>query len=111
MEEKDKILALLKPLVEDLVNGKLALIRETGRSGPYTVEELQEQLDDYGGTLTAPPETDYQNLDLYEIDDEPEWVLEYDLWIDGEKSDLTLTCTLRLTDQEQSIIIDSIHVL
>ena len=111
MEEKDGILALLKPLVEDLASGKLALIVESGRSGPYTVAELEEQLDDYGGILTVPPEIDYQNLDLYEIDDEPEWVLEYDLWVDGEKSDLTLTCTVWLTDQEQSIAIDSIHVL
>lgn len=111
MKEKDEILALLIPLVEDLVSGKLELIKETGRSGPYTVEELKEQLDDYGGTLTASPEIDYKNLDLYEIDDEPEWVLEYELWVDGEKSDLTLTCTVRLTDQEKSIAIASIHVL
>lgn len=111
MEEKDEILALLIPLVEDMVNGKLEFIVETGRSGPYTVEELKEQLDDYGGTLTASPETDYQNLDLYEIDEEPEWVLEYDLWVDGEKSDLTLTCTVLLTEQEKLISIDSIHVL
>ncbi len=111
MEEIDEILALLKPLVEDLVNGKLDLIVETGRNGPYTVEELKEQLDDYGGILTASPKTDYKNLDLYEIDDEPEWMLEYELWVDGEKSDLTLTCTVRLTEQEKSIAIDSIHVL
>lgn len=111
MKEKGKILTLLIPLVEDLVNGNLELIKETGRSGPYTVEELKEQLDDYGGILTAPPEADYKNLELYEIDDEPEWVLEYLLWIDGQKIDLTLTCTVRLTDQEKSIAIDSIHVL
>ncbi|TAA72667.1 DUF7668 domain-containing protein [Planococcus salinarum] len=111
IEEKEEILALLISLVKDLVNGKLKLIVETGRSGPYTVEELKEQLVDYGGTLTASPETDYKNLDLYEIDDKPEWMLEYELWVDGEKSDLTLTCTVRLTEKEKSIAIDSIHVL
>ncbi|WP_425440380.1 DUF7668 domain-containing protein [Planomicrobium soli] len=26
--------------------------------------------------------------------------MEYELWVDGEKSDLTLTCTVRLTEQE-----------
>lgn len=67
------------PLVKELVSDKLELIKETGRSGPYIVKELQKQLDDYGGTSTALPETDYQKLDLYEIDDEHECVLEYDL--------------------------------
>lgn len=111
MEEKDEILALLKPLVEDLVNGELELIKEAGRSGSYAVEELKEQLDIYGGILTAPPEMVYQNLYLYEINDEPEWVVEYELWIEGEKSDLTLTCTVQLTEQVKPISIDSIHVL
>lgn len=50
---------MLRPLNDDLVNDKLALIKETGRSGPFTVDELKEELDESGGTLTAPLETRY----------------------------------------------------
>jgi hypothetical protein len=109
--DSERIIRNLKPLVQDLVNDKLLLIQKTDRSGPYTAEELKELIEEYGGELTSPPQDDYTNINIIEIADDPEYVVEYDLWVDGEKSDLTLSCSVRLFERMEKISINNIHVL
>jgi hypothetical protein len=109
--EFEKIIPMLKPLVENLVEGKYQLIQLTGRSWPYTSEELKELVEEYGGKLTIPPDEDYKNINIIEVEDEPEYFIEYELWVDGEKSDLTLSCTVQFTEDEVRIMIENIHVL
>ena len=109
--EVEKIIHILKPLVENLVEGEYQLIQLTGRSGPYTSEELKELVEEYGGKLTIPPDEDYKNINIIEVEDEPEYFIEYELWVDGEKSDLTLGCTVQFTEDEVRIMIENIHVL
>ena len=74
-------------------------------------EELKELVEEYGGKLTIPPDEDYKNINIIEVEDEPEYFIEYELWVDGEKSDLTLGCTVQFTEDEVRITIENIHVL
>lgn len=106
-----KIILLIKPLVIDLVNRDFDFIVESGRNGPYTVGELEELIEDYGGQLTLPPEDDFLNLNIIKIEDEPEYAVEYELWVNNEKSDLTLSCIIREEREECKISIENIHVM
>ena len=58
-----------------------------------------------------PPDEDYKNINIIEVEDEPEYFIEYELWVDGEKSDLTLSCTVQFIEDEVRIMIENIHVL
>ncbi|RCW41267.1 DUF7668 domain-containing protein [Paenibacillus prosopidis] len=108
---RDNILAVLKPLIHDLVSGNFELIEQSGRNGPYSSLELKELIDEYGGQLTSPPEDDFININVIEIENEPEYAVEYELWIDNTKSDLTLSCTVRTETDKETISIENIHVL
>lgn len=102
----------VKDLVEKLINQEYELLHQTGMCGEYTSKEIEELINEYGGTLTEASVEDYEDMAIYEIDDEPEYVIEYDLWVDGEKSDLTLTATIRYEEgKETRITIDNIHVM
>lgn len=94
-----------------MVSGKFEEIERVGKSGPYSASELKELIDEYGGHLTLPPDDDFVNINKIKIQNEPEYVIEYELWIDNEKSDLTLSCTVREENNSASISIDNIHVL
>lgn len=110
--EVSELSLLVKGLVKKLINKEYELIYQTGMSGEYTSQEIEGLINEYGGTLTEPPLEDYEEMDIYEIDEEPEYVIEYDLWVDNEKSDLTLTATIRYEeDKETQITIDNIHVM
>lgn len=103
---------VVKELVQKLINMDYETIFQTGMSGEFTSKEIEELINEYGGKLTGPPIGDYEDIEIYEIDDEPEYVIEYDLWVDGQKSDLTLTATIRFEEgKETSITIDNIHVM
>jgi hypothetical protein len=106
-----KIYSLLKSLVYDLVSGNFEQIEKLGKSGPFSASELKELIDEYGGKLTFPPDDDFANINRIKIDNEPEYAIEYELWIDNEKSDVTLSCTVREENNSESISIDNIHVL
>lgn len=103
---------VVKELVQRLIKKEYELIFQTGMSGEYTSKEIEELINEYGGKLTDPSVDDYEDMNIYETDDEQEYVIEYDLWVDGETSDLTLTATIRFeAGKVTSITIDNIHVM
>lgn len=106
-----KIIPSLKPLVESLVKCEYQLIQLTGRGGSFTANELKELVNEYGGMLTIPPKEDYKNINIIEVECEKEYLIEYELWVDGEKSDLTLSCTVQYTEEKVKIMIENIHVM
>jgi hypothetical protein len=67
----DIIISLLKPLVNNLVNGDYEIIEHTDRSGLYTSEEIKELVDEYSGNLTTPPDEDYKNINIIAVENEP----------------------------------------
>ena len=103
---------VVKELVQRLINKEYEFIHHSGMSGEYISKEIEELINEYGGELTVPLIEDYEGMDICEIDDEPEYVIEYDLWVDDEKSDLTLSATIRIDEKGATrITIDNIHVM
>lgn len=67
---------------------------------------------EYGGTITLPPDDVYESLEIIKVKNLPEYAIDFDLWINGEHSDLTLSCTIHMKeDQTMTIEIDDLHVL
>ncbi|ARU62998.1 hypothetical protein CBW65_19930 [Tumebacillus avium] len=103
----------LRDLVVDLVNGRYDLLTESNRIGRLTEEEIREGIQEYGGTLTIPPEEAYNTCRMLRLDRGSEFAIAFDMWIDNHRSVLTLTCDVTVDDQEQKVVeikID-LHVL
>lgn len=115
MSIKEKIIASLTGLVDDLVTENYQSILCDKRNGRLTEEEIKEAFVEYGGKLTKPPKTAYYSnaLRMYKLKDYPEYDIAFDLWIDGERSDLSLMCTVVVDEHDnvKSIKIDDIHAL
>jgi uncharacterized membrane protein len=107
-----KIAQVLKELVEDLVNARYNKILSQGKNGKLTIDEIQTALAEYGGTLTLPVKDDYTNANIVQVQNSSEYMVEYELWIDHQKSDLTLSCTVIFDESDNTkVSIDGIHVL
>lgn len=96
-------------LVTLLVNGEYDLIVSNGENGRLTQEEIIFAIEDYGGKLSFPTEDDFESANIIQVGSSSEYVVEYELWFDNQKSDLTLSATVNT--QEGSIAIDNIHVM
>lgn len=109
MDQAEIIFKKLRELVTLLVNGEYDLINSRGENGRLTQEEIISAIEDYGGKLTFPTEGDFESANIIQVGSSSEYVVEYELWFDNQKSDLTLSATVNT--QEESISIDNIHVM
>jgi hypothetical protein len=111
MDIKNKIKSLLRETVLDFVQGDFNKIQAKLQNG-LTISDLREELS-YWGSLTIPPETAYENVYFYKYDDGSGYSLEFELWIDNQRSDLTLSCEAIIdkNDNIQSFAIENLHVL
>lgn len=83
-----------------------------GAIGRFRREEIEEIINEYGGSLTIPPESAYESLYVGQIRDTNEYLVQFDLWFDNEESDLTLMCETIVEENGQiKIWIDDIHVM
>lgn len=111
---EDSIKRLLKSLVTLLVDSKYAEVVAQNRNGRLSESEIEEALKDYPGNITLPPDSAYDRVIIYDIYDKSidARKIEFDLWYDGEASDLTLSADVhRGKSGEFEISIDDIHVL
>lgn len=109
-----EIKGLLKELVERLAMNKVDLIMRDGQNGRLSEEEIKDAINGYPGMISLPPEDAYSNMVVFDGDsDYPNSRLgEFDLWFDGELSDLTLSFEVRKDKGGRMYIqIDDIHVL
>lgn len=111
MNIEDKIVEELKKLVTDLVNKDYAKIVQDSRNGEVPEEVMEEVINDYGGTLTYPPDDAFSKTDICKIDNADEYSVILDLWINNKRSDLSLMCEAHVNDGKVTLIIEDIHVL
>jgi hypothetical protein len=112
MEEKIK--KIVERLVLDLIDGNFSKLVESGEAGRLTAYEIQNVLNEYGGTLSIPPEEAYNDMEILLVENahESTWVADFDLWVNNKRSDLTLSCTIIESENgELKIAIDDLHVL
>lgn len=110
----DIIKNLLKNLVALLVNSNFDEIVARNENGRLSKVEIETALKDYPGTISLPPESSYESACVYDVYDEKTEArqVEFDLWYDGEVSDLTLSADVRKDESGKFVItIDDIHVL
>lgn len=110
-----KIIDRLQKLVFLLVRGDYQEIEASGSMGRLNQEQIKTAISEYGeGQLTLPPDVAFQQCRMFKLEHHPEYTVAFDLWIDDEPSDLTLTCDV-LIDEKLKIIekfsIDDLHVL
>lgn len=108
---KQKAIVLLKELVRDIVEKNYNSIKINNRLGRLTIEELDEAIQEYGIPLVYPPDSAFENFDVYEVEKNKKYTIDFDMWdIEGE-GDLTLQCEIYLNGDDVQISIDDLHVL
>jgi hypothetical protein len=102
-------LALIVGLLSQRAFDELYRLDRTKRLLP---NDLARALDDYGGQVTLPPSPawDYHFIPLDESDDVH---VDCDLWINGQRSDLTVQCEVHdeEMDGRYAFSIDDLRVM
>lgn len=112
MDKKE--IQLLRALVERLSKNEVDEIVRLGQNGALSKDEIEGAINDYPGAIAPPPAEAYDNIVEYDIYDMCSGArkVEFDLWYDGEESDLTLLVDIsRSCNGGYVIRIDDIHVL
>lgn len=111
MDIKNKIKSLLRETVIDFVQGDFNKIQTRLQNG-LSISDLREELS-YWSSLTIPPDAAYENVNFYKYDDGSGYALEFELWIDNQRSDLTLSCESIIDENDNilSFTIENLHVL
>jgi hypothetical protein len=105
MDVRDKIKSILKDTVIDLVNSDFNNI-QVKLKGELTIDDIREELS-YWDSITIPPDIAYEDINFYKYDDGSGYALEFDLWIDNQLSDLTISCVAILDRYEIYCILQS----
>jgi hypothetical protein len=106
----DQLLSELNSLVSNLTNGQFARLVASGQNGRLTEEEISEAIKTYPGKMNYhAADKDSVNVFYYSKSD-TSGIIEYELYFDGIRSDLTLSCEFDLA-RAPILTIESIHVL
>lgn len=109
--KKEDIYMLVKKCVELLVSGNLLEIDKSGMNGRLSLEEVRHALSEYPGELTIPPADAYERMHIYERAPTGWQNVEFELWYNGNESDLTLSVRVREISGRGELQIMDIHVL
>lgn len=110
----DTIKLLIKNLIILLVNSKFDEIVERNENGRLSCVDIGNAINDYPGVISLPPDSAYDAACIYGVYDEEIEArkIEFDLWYDGQPSDLTLSADVRKNVHGNFVIsIDDIHVM
>jgi len=100
---------ILENIVELLIAGDFPLLWLNDLDQRIAAEEMSEAVSGYG-TMTTPPPSSFEKINIYQTDDPNQVRIDFDLWFDGSKSDLTLKCTIN-SSQLKKYSIDDIRML
>ena len=113
---------LAKNEIEAIIKIEAALVRgdyesiscEAGRSR-LSKTEIENALKPYSGMVTFAPEYILNSLEAIAVgeDDSGKLAVDFDLWIDGRQSDLTLSMSLHQqpSNREVEVFIEDLHTL
>lgn len=78
-----------------------------------TAGEIEQAIQEYGGTLVFPPEDAFSSMDVIELDgvSPPKWSVVMPLWTQQEgRSDLSIELTVEERLEGTRIELDNVHV-
>jgi hypothetical protein len=108
---KEEIIIIAELIVKLLAEERYNELYEGDLNKSISANELQQAVLEFGGKITVPPTAEaYGEIDIYKIN-ENECSIDFDLWIDFRKSDLTLSCSIYKHDEKYDYSIDNLHVL
>lgn len=105
-----EIVTTLKEIVNLLVAKQYKNIFQMDYLKNYSESELTESILDYGGVLTLPPTKAFEECEVYETENPNIVRVDFDLWFDGKKSLLTLSCTIYRVGKKCKFSIDNIRI-
>ncbi|MBI3397427.1 hypothetical protein HY045_03045 [Candidatus Woesebacteria bacterium] len=99
-----------------LVENKLDLISKDRVLGRLSKEEIETALFEYlkkGEKITHAPDDYFNSMEIIKVDQSeiPTWHIDYDLWIDNRRSDLTLSLELKEIDGVLKPFTLDLHIL
>lgn len=81
----------VRAFVEQLVSGNYqAAVDLSFDKDRLRAKWMEDEIKDYPGQITLPPDSAYQNIEVYPRDDGSGYGLDFALWFDDEKSDLEI---------------------
>lgn len=115
MDIEDLIKLKVKKIIRLLVAGEYRRLEEMNKIGKLSSDELEEAILQYGERLSFPPEEAFDEMDIFKSDNPQncyeEYFIDIELWTNGCKSDLTLSCEAKVTEnKELNVTIYSVHV-
>ena len=105
-----KIIQVLKQVNNLLVEKKYEELYKEDFIQDGNYENLWLNIKEYGGQITMPSDKALNNPKLLEIVNN-EAMIEFDLWVDGEESDLTISLLVaQKKDDTYQFNIEEIHI-
>ncbi|MBU3131870.1 hypothetical protein KPL40_05340 [Clostridium gasigenes] len=114
MNMEDILLNEIIKIMNNIKDMQYDKLMKDGYLEVISKEEIIEEIQIYGGTVTG---TDFMNykksLQFMNINNNNEYKVFLDFWIDEKRSDLTLICNIKLDANNNIIksIIEEVHVL
>ncbi len=110
--ERKKVIDVLRHVNKLLVEKKYDQLYEENFDKGGNFEALWLNIEEYGGQITLPPEKALNNSGFMEIyDEDNDASIDFDLWIDGKESDLTLSLyVIKKEDDRYQFNIEDIHI-
>jgi hypothetical protein len=108
-----KIEKAIRGVEKALVDKDFKRVISLTKESRLTAQDIETTLNKYGGKVTIAPDYVFDSLEIIPISgpNSKSWHVDFDLWIDGKQSDLTLSLTTNLTDKGAILSIDNFHIL
>jgi len=111
----DFVSSWIDRLIEDGYDMAIALLDDPieDNRGKWTKEEWDRELESYGEavSITSPIEVPDLRTDVYRYNDGSGFAVDYDLPVNGKRSDHTLQFDFRSTNDGMRVALDDLHVL
>ncbi|MFC1790323.1 hypothetical protein ACFLZP_02465 [Patescibacteria group bacterium] len=96
-----------------IVKGKFKKISPNIANSRLTKQDIKKAIEEYGGRVTLVSDNAYDNLQPIEVrgSNPKVWAVDFDLWVEGKQSDLTLSLTVTNVKNKLIAVIDDLHIL
>ena len=110
MIDKNIIAKKIKEVILLLINEDYKKLKEKGYLGSLNTEDVSDAINSYPGKITLPSDDELLNFTVYNLS-ENEVYVEFDLYLDGNKSDLTVCSEITQNHGKINIRIQDLRVL
>lgn len=92
--QQTQIAQILARVVGELAEGAYDRLVANDKDQMLTVEEIEESVAEAGGKITVPPAEAFLEFEDFGEEADDEHYIEFELWIDGEPSEVVLCLTV-----------------